>query len=157
MHIHWLPKWYSRQGSWHKTWMCLLSEDDRAHTQIVFALIKFLSFKNQRYRNSSLLFPYFKIKETKDYVTSPRAWTCDFLLPFYIISPGFCWEIKTHLDNRYEESQYWCGKLCKHDVATVKGYQWNARNWLRVQRDRVVSVRVRAVKHLSSNSTLFHS
>ena len=26
------------------------------------------------------LVPYFKIKETKDYVTSPRAWTCDFLL-----------------------------------------------------------------------------
>jgi hypothetical protein len=31
-------------------------------------------------------FLIFKIKETKDYVTSPRAWTCDFLPPFYVIS-----------------------------------------------------------------------
>ena len=53
-----------------------------------FILIQTSFFRtNQRYRNSSLLFLYFfKIKETKDYVTSPRVWTCDFLLPFYVIS-----------------------------------------------------------------------
>jgi hypothetical protein len=46
--------------------------------------------KNKRCRNGSLLFPYFKIIGTKDYVTSPRAWTCDFLLPFYFISLSPC-------------------------------------------------------------------
>ncbi len=35
------------------------------------------------------LVPYFKVKETKDYVTSPRSWTCDFLLLFYVISHRF--------------------------------------------------------------------
>ena len=52
-----------------------------------FILIQISFFrKNQRYTPSYLLFPYFKIKERKDYVTIPRAWTCDFLLPFYVIS-----------------------------------------------------------------------
>jgi hypothetical protein len=27
--------------------------------------------------------------ETKNYVTSPRSWTCDFLLLFYVISLPF--------------------------------------------------------------------
>jgi hypothetical protein len=31
-------------------------------------------------------FLIFKIKETKDYVTSPRAWTCDFLPPSWSVS-----------------------------------------------------------------------
>jgi hypothetical protein len=64
-------------------------QDDRALPLLVPPLLqfKFLSFvKEKRYRNSSLLFPYFKKKETKGYVTSPRVWTCDFLFPFYVIS-----------------------------------------------------------------------
>ncbi len=31
-------------------------------------------------------FLIFRIKETKDYVTSPRAWTCDFLPPSWSVS-----------------------------------------------------------------------
>ena len=63
--------------------VCYL-QDDRALALLPPSLFQFkcLSFKNQRYRNSSLLFLFFKIKETKGYVTSPRAWTCDF----YVIS-----------------------------------------------------------------------
>jgi hypothetical protein len=33
-------------------------------------------------------FLIFRIKETKDYVTSPRAWTCDFLPPSWSVSYG---------------------------------------------------------------------
>ena len=54
-------------------------------TRPSFISIQISCFRKRRYRNSSIVFPYFKIKETKDCVTSPRAWTCDFLLPFYVI------------------------------------------------------------------------
>jgi len=67
-------------------------EDDRALAPSSLTLFWFqISFfrKNQRYRNSSPCFLIFKIKETKDSVTSPRAWTCDFLPPFYVISLAF--------------------------------------------------------------------
>ena len=59
----------------------------RANASIVSLYSKFLSFVKINVIEIVLsCFLIFKIKETKDYVTSPRAWTCDFLLPFYVIS-----------------------------------------------------------------------
>ena len=84
------PKWYLYMGlnTQHGVFVCKVGMSSRLCSLLPLFQFKFLSFKNQRYRNISLLFPYFKIKETKDYVTSPRAWTCDLLVPFYVIPLG---------------------------------------------------------------------
>jgi len=82
------PKWYSRQGSWHKTCVCY-PQDGRSSSSFVFLFFKFklLSFIKINVIEIVLsCFLIFKIKETKDYVTSLRAWTCDFLPPSWSVS-----------------------------------------------------------------------
>ena len=70
--------------------VCLFSEDDESDKLLgphFISKFEFLSFVKINVIEIVLsCFLIFKIKETKDYVTSPRAWTCDFLPSFYVIS-----------------------------------------------------------------------
>ncbi len=62
--------------------LCLLLEDDKSSRSFVFPSFEnsnFFLYKTNVIEIVLSCFLIFKIKETKDYVTSPRAWTCDFL------------------------------------------------------------------------------
>ena len=85
------PKWYTRQGFQHTTWMCLFARmiGLDALFPFLYFKFKFLSFVKITVTEKVLSCFLFQNKETKDYVTSPRAWTCDLLdllLIFYVIS-----------------------------------------------------------------------
>ena len=109
------PKWYSRQGSCHKTWVCLFSQDDKSDKLLgphFISKFEFLSFvKTTLQKQFSLVSLFFEIKETKDYVTSPRSWTCDF----YVISLSPCGggqRDRSHLDDlsTYQQNKWLRGR-----------------------------------------------
>ena len=73
----------------HNVFVILSSEDDKssrsfARTLFWFKLLSFVKINVIEIVLSCFLI--FKIKETKDYVTSPRAWTCDFLPSSWSVS-----------------------------------------------------------------------
>ncbi len=69
--------------------LCLLLEDDKSSrsSSSLYLKIQTSFFRKINVREIVLsCFLNFKIKETKDYVTSPRAWTCDFLPSSWSVS-----------------------------------------------------------------------